>query len=580
MGRLHQEIGALGQTVTHQYDNAGNLDTSTDARGADAEYTYDALGRVTAIEYSDQTIQFTYDTGTNGRGRRVAMADASGSTQWSHDAHGRVTGKTQTTGSISRTMGYAYNSEGQLQTITTPSGQLIGYTYSNGRVSGITINGAVLLSNALYSPFGPTRGWQWGNGTYTVREYDSDGRVTTIDSAGVSTYTYYPDGTIQSRNDDSPSPGNGGDSSLVINVVNTSNRIGSTVATQSSLTRSYSYDAMGNTTSNGDTTFGYNDAGRMTSSIRSGATTIYTYNGLGQRVRKTSPSSANVFVYDEAGHLAGVYDGSGALVEELVWLDDVPVATLRTNTSGGIGFFYIHTDHLNAPTRLTRVEDNAIMWRWDHDPYGAGSPDEDADENGAFVFFNLRFPGQYRDIETGLNYNYFRDYDPATGRYLESDPIGLAGGINTYGYVKGNPISFIDPDGQQRVLPWIPPRSIPNPGAIPRPFPGTIDPVMPMVPPDVEGDTSGVTDEALKRELEQCPRDCRGLLRQLREHEEKLRQYRTNPDFYDNLGFLKFATPDMRKKIIDGRIRNLERQIENFRRQLNQCLMNNGGYLA
>jgi len=63
------------------------------------------------------------------------------------------------------------------------------------------------------------------------------------------------------------------------------------------------------------------------------------------------------------------------------------------------------------------------------------------------VQLNLRLPGQYYDAETGLHYNYFRTYDPATGRYLEADPIGQAGGLNTYSYAAANPLSLVDPSG-------------------------------------------------------------------------------------------------------------------------------------
>jgi RHS repeat-associated protein len=86
---------------------------------------------------------------------------------------------------------------------------------------------------------------------------------------------------------------------------------------------------------------------------------------------------------------------------------------------------------------------NNIVWQWENsDPFGNNVPVA----NGGFEF-NLRFPGQYYDRETNLHYNYYRDYDPAIGRYIQSDPIGLGGGINTYAYVLGNPLRFADPLG-------------------------------------------------------------------------------------------------------------------------------------
>jgi RHS repeat-associated protein len=213
------------------------------------------------------------------------------------------------------------------------------------------------------------------------------------------------------------------------------------------LNRSYQYDAAGNTLSDGQRTFTYNDAGRMITATQNSLTTSYQYNALGQRVKKTN-ATTTYFVYDEAGHLAGEYDQAGNLIEELVWLGDIPVASIRNNEQGnGVGVFYIHTDHLNAPTKLTRSTDNQIVWRWDHDPYGNGTPNEDPDGNGLFVNFNLRYPGQYFDQETGLLYNYFRYYDPTTGKYITSDPIGLEGGINTYAYSGGDPLANFDIDG-------------------------------------------------------------------------------------------------------------------------------------
>ena len=84
------------------------------------------------------------------------------------------------------------------------------------------------------------------------------------------------------------------------------------------------------------------------------------------------------------------------------------------------------------------------MWKAEHAAYGQTTPDEDPDVDGTKVTFNLRFPGQYYDAETGLHYNYFRYYDPDTGRYITEDPIGLLGGINLYVYVLNNPLIYQD----------------------------------------------------------------------------------------------------------------------------------------
>ena len=88
-----------------------------------------------------------------------------------------------------------------------------------------------------------------------------------------------------------------------------------------------------------------------------------------------------------------------------------------------------------------------MVWSWENtEAFGNNLPDENPSALGTFSY-NLRMPGQYFDQETGIHYNYFRDYDPTTGRYTESDPIGLKGGINTYAYVGGNPLSLFDPSG-------------------------------------------------------------------------------------------------------------------------------------
>ena len=111
------------------------------------------------------------------------------------------------------------------------------------------------------------------------------------------------------------------------------------------------------------------------------------------------------------------------------------------------GLYYVHTDQLGTPRAVSDSVTGKVVWRWGGEPFGANAPNERPDGDGVNFVFNLRFPGQYFDVETGLSYNYYRYYDPIIGRYVTSDPSGLAGGLNTYGYVNANPTTYMDPLG-------------------------------------------------------------------------------------------------------------------------------------
>jgi RHS repeat-associated protein len=471
--------------TTNTYDSGGNLDTSTDSRGAVTDYAYDAANRVTSASFTlggvtDQTITYTYDTGANQNGRLTSASDANHTLAWTYDTQGRVTGKGQTVGGTTLAMGYGYNSVGQLGTMQLPSGANVVFGYNaNGQVTSLTLNGSTLLSGITYDPFGPITSWTWGNGTTANRAFDIDGKITQVDNAaGLSLKNYgYDDAFritgITDAVDSSLSWTYGYDSLDRLNAASKTgitqgwtydangNRLTQTGTTPStytnsgasnrvnsilgSLPRVYAYDNAGNTLSYAGAAFTYNNRGRMATAANGGVTASYAYNALGQRVKRTASGVTTLYAYDEAGHLLGEYTAAGALIQETVWLGDLPVATLRPNGSGGVLVYYVHADHLNT-SRLVTDTSNNVRWRWESDPFGTTAPDENPTSLGTFVY-DLRFPGQQYDAVVGLHYNYFRDYDPAVGKYVQSDPIGLKGGVNTYAYVRGRPTILIDPKG-------------------------------------------------------------------------------------------------------------------------------------
>ena len=189
-------------------------------------------------------------------------------------------------------------------------------------------------------------------------------------------------------------------------------------------------------------------------------TTEYRIDAFGRRVAKVPASSSNLptfFMYDQAGRLLGEYSGYGGSYTEYIWANGVPVAMVTASSSTATPtLYYIHTDHLGTPRQVT-VPNNSVttpgklVWEWKGEPFGTSYPNEDPTGSGTKFTMNLRHAGQYYDKETGLFNNGFRDYNPVLGRYMQSDPIGLAGGVNTYAYVNAQPTRYTDPDGLQPV---------------------------------------------------------------------------------------------------------------------------------
>ncbi|MBD9379435.1 RHS repeat protein [Pseudoxanthomonas sp. PXM04] len=502
LGDLTQLQSPDTGTTTYTYDSAGNRASQTDARGVTTTYAHDALNRLTAVNYPDTAlnVSYTYDTvptaceagETFGVGRLSGMDDASGSTRYCYNRFGHLVRKVQTTNGMSFVVRYAYTLAGHLQAMVYPDGTTVDYgRNAQGQVTevGVTRSGQprqVLLHQASYHPFGPVAGWTYGNGRSLSRTLDQDYRPLTIEdpnTGGLSLGFGYDAvgnlttlGTAQgmatpairfgydalgrlTRTEDGPTQ-------AAIDVYAydaTGNRTAHTTAAGSSAytypTTSHrltdvagvprTYDAVGNTTAiDANRGFAYNDANRMSLVQQSGVTTRqYAYNGRGEQVRRYLGATNTYTVYDEAGHWLGDYDDSGAPVQQALWMDDLPVGLL----ANGNQVHYLQPDHLGSPRVVIEAARNVPVWTWDlkGEAFGSTAPQQDPDGDGIPFVLDMRFPGQRYDVASNLYYNYFRDYEPGSGRYIQSDSIGLSGGISTFAYTGRSPLLFVDPQGLQ-----------------------------------------------------------------------------------------------------------------------------------
>ncbi|MCW8932070.1 MAG: RHS domain-containing protein, partial [Gammaproteobacteria bacterium] len=468
LGQKTQQSSPDSGTTSYTYNPVGQLQTLTDARSVVSNYTYDELNRLKSISYPDSSLNqsFVYDQNTNGLGKLSQITDASGSTDYSYDIWGRLTQVSQQIASQTYSMGYQYDTNNRLTQMTYPSGRVIEYTRdANNEVTGIksiyNSTEEVILEQKQMMPYGGIKQYLLGNGLLHTQGYDQNYRLTSLQSGSVysrsqqynlvdnviaimdahdSTRNQSFDYDLLDRLNDATSvlgnlkyeyDGVGNrtketkDNSLItlLTYSATANQVDELNGIQS---QTVTYDLNGNSTLLHGMTLTYNDANRLSTLVNGAQTANYLYNAYGERTIKIVSGLETQFIYNQNGKVIAEADASGNLIREYVYYQSEPMALIKYGQNAGI--YYYHRDHLGTPQRMTD-QNQVVVWSADYDAFGQVSLLVETVENP------LRFAGQYYDDESGLHYNYHRYYDPSLGRYITSDPIGLNGGLNTYGYV-------------------------------------------------------------------------------------------------------------------------------------------------
>jgi len=491
-------------TSTDTYDAAGNRLTHTDAKSILATSTFDVLNRRITTKYADTTLNVTYAydeantvTGCSASmpvGRLTRVVEGNVKTVFCYDIRGNVLQKQQITSSHTDTTKYTYTLAHRISSITAPDLTVVNYVYNadglpssvTAMPSGSTSAPPTVVSAITWLPFGgPITSYTLGNGQTVTRTYDANYRLTDLTSPALTlhfarnamgdivalgnapgaspateTYSYDPLHRLTGVTD-------AGTALETYTYNQTGDRLSKTapgLATGAYLyttgthklasvgTAARANDANGNTTGSvigGNTYgFGYNDRNRLALAQLNGVTVVtYSYNALGERIGKVATSPQTVterYAYNETGQLIGEY---GTTNRDYIWVGTLPIAVVDNTVNGSTitsTVNYVTADQLDTP-RVVSNSAGAVVWSWTYkgNPFG-----EQAPTSTTGYVLNLRFPGQYYDAESGINYNMSRNYEPAVGRYQQSDPIEFLGGINTFAYAGGNPLTYVDSKGQ------------------------------------------------------------------------------------------------------------------------------------
>lgn len=488
LSRRTAEIKPLTQALNYFYDNRNRVDYMLNARGQKIDYNYESWGQLKTVEFyanniintpKDRTVLLARDNNGNLTG---VIDDAIQSTalytitrdalnrpdlntikyisggdrilNYDYDRYNNRSKLTFIDGVDTFVHDYNYNKLNQLESAFLPGTQNYVLNYYNNDYLKTLMHPNALSTAYLYDANGPVKSitttgivGQIEQFAYT---YDNLRNIDTqTDKNGLHDYNY--DGLNRLTYTIRPVvPGLINESYVYDKVGNRELSSDASLYDYDNNNRmskspglTYSYDDDGNTLSRTDgSLFGYDKNNRLLSFSKASITASYQYGPTARRLSKIVNGNKTWFLWD-GDDLIAEFNNTGIREKRYAYFneDHAPVQVQDIN-----GIYTVHTDHLDTPRYLTDSSQQ-VIWRSVQQSFGQATVDEDVDNNAVNVTFNVRFPGQYYDAESGLHYNFFRDYDPSTGRYVQSDPIGLDGGLNTYGYVGGNPLYWIDPLG-------------------------------------------------------------------------------------------------------------------------------------